>query len=139
LKAVVDENHDEINTTYLKYFIRAFSKNPSRMVSFLSPIAGIGFPGKPVLHPQLFRSIQLVRGKSKHKMTYCITGAYPDWGAYENFLAPLLMKHKIVISRPFDFPTETYEESLEVLERELESLRHSAEFTPPDYEKILMK
>ena len=139
LKTVVDKEYDGINTTYLKNFIRTFSDNPSGNISFLSPFAGIGFPDKPVLHPQLFRSIQMVRARSKHKISYCITGAYPDWGAYQSFIAPMLMQHRIVLSRLFHLPTGEYEEARDVVNSKLTELRRSAGFTPPDYEKILLK
>ena len=139
LKKEVDDNHQGVSTAYLRYFIRAFSGNPHGQISFLSPFAGIGFPDKPVLHPQVFRSIQMVRGKSRQKISFCITGAYPDWAAYDSYFAPLLMKHKIMISKPFILPEGGYEEAKFVVEEALVNLRKSTGFTPPDYEKILLK
>ena len=87
----------------------------------------------------MFRSIQLVLEKSNNKVAFYITGAYPEWVKYQNYLAPLFMNHRIFIRGPFTFPTGEYEESGRVIESELDKLRETAEFIPPDYEKLLMK
>lgn len=139
LKKVVDEKYDGINTVYLRTFIRRFSENPSGEVCFLTPFSGIGFPGKPVLHPQLYRSIKLVMAKTNHKVSFYITGAYPEWGAYQSYLAPLFMEHRIYLRGPFELPIQEYQEASRVLENELIQLRKTAEFIPPDYSKLLTK
>ena len=139
LRSVVDEKYQGVSTSYLRAFIRVFSKYAKGQVSFLSPFAGIGFPGKLVLHPVIFKSIALVREKSKEKISFCFTGAYPDWAAFDSYIAPLLIPHKILISKPFSLPGDGYEEAKCVVEEELDKLRKSADFTPPDYEKILLK
>ena len=135
----MDQKFQGINTTYIRSFIRKFADNSSGQMCFLTPFSGIGFPGKPVLHKQLFRSVKLVKENSIHKILFFITGAYPDWDAYKNYLAPLFMEHRVFIRGPFEVPTKSYEEANQILEQELGDLRSAADFVLPDYSKLLMK
>ena len=139
MKKIVDREFQGINTRYLKSFVQAFSQNESGQVSFLTPFSGIGFPGKPVLHPQLYRSISLVQSRSTMQIPIYLVGAYPDWNAYRNYFAPLLSRHDIVARGPFSLSIGNYDAARSVLETELNQLRQSARFTPPDYDRILTK
>jgi hypothetical protein len=139
LRSVVDNKFQGINTAYLRTFIRQFSDNPFGQICFLTPFSGIGFPGKSILHRQLFRSIKIVLSKTDYKVSYFITGAYPNWDAYQNYFAPLFMEHKILLRGPFSMETREYAAASAVVENELGELRKAAAFTPPDYSKLLMK
>jgi hypothetical protein len=139
LREEVVKKFEGINTAYLRTFIRKFAENTNGQVCFLTPFSGIGFPDKPVLHRQLFRSIQMVMEKTQHKILFYITGAYPNWDAYQNYLAPLFMKHKVLIRGPFDMPGDDFVIAGKVVEKELGELRKTAGFMPPDYSKLLMK
>jgi len=57
IHAIVEKRYSGVNTTYLKSFVRQFKTSSAGQVCFLTPFSGIGFPGKPLLHPQLYRSI----------------------------------------------------------------------------------
>jgi hypothetical protein len=108
-------------------------------VCFLTPFSGIGFPEKPVLHPQLYRSINFVQSKINREVPCYLTGAYPNWTAYRNYLAPLLAQHYIVIRGPFTMKLGDYESSKVEIEAKISELRKAANFVPPDYDRILNK
>ena len=139
IRKIVDRDFQGANTKYLRTLIRMFSKNNSGQVCFLTPFSGIAFPGKPVLHPQLYRSIDLVQTASKTDISFYIAGAYPSWHAYRQYYAPLMSKHKIAIRGPFSLPVGDYSTAQTVVKNELNSLRVKADFTPPDYDRILTK
>jgi hypothetical protein len=139
LKRVVEKEFEGINTRYIRNFIRRFTDNASGQMCFLTPFSGIGFPGKPVLHKQLYRSVKLVRKNSPHNILFFITGAYPDWDAYNNYLAPLFMEHRVLIQGPFEVPLNSYSLANQVIEQALGELRESAQFVLPDYSQLLMK
>jgi len=139
MRNIVEERFEGINQKYIRAFHRNFSKSPTGQVCFLTPFSGIGFPDKPVLHPQLYRSIDLVQSKIKREVPCYLTGAYPNWSAYRNYLAPLLAEHYIVIRGPFKITLGDYELAKEEVEANIAELRKTAEFTPPDYQRILNK
>jgi hypothetical protein len=139
LREIVDEQYAGVNTTYLRTFVRIFSQNDAGQACFLSPFSGIGFPGKPALHPQLHRSVKLAHAKSKREVSYYLVGAYPDWHAQRQYYAPLLSKHTIVMRGPIAMPIKDYEESRAIMESEIRKLRQQADFTTPDYNRILTK
>ena len=139
LRKIVDQSYKGINTNYIRSFIRGFSENQNGAMCFLSPFSGIGFPGKPTLHHQLFRSIEMVRAKTRNDVSFFITGAYPSWEAYRNYQAPLLTSHNIIIQGPFSLPGGNYDNACDNLSTKLEELRKAANFIPPDYSKILLK
>lgn len=139
LCAIVDQRFSGVNTIYLKAFLRIFAHTSAGQVCFLTPFSGIGFPGKPLLHPQLYRSVDLVQQKCKQRFPMYILGAYPSWQAYSNYIAPLINEHLIVMRGPFFLPKKDYQAALEVMSAEIAALRQDGNFSPPDYERILNK
>ena len=139
LRQLVDKKYRGINTKYIRSLIRGFSENRNGYMCFLTPFSGIGFPGKPTLHPQLYRSIDIVRSKISQDVSFYFAGAYPSWGAYRSYFAPLMSPHNIVIQGPFSIPKRDYEGACNFLSEKLKILREAAEFYPPDYSRILMK
>jgi hypothetical protein len=139
LRKIVEEKYAGINTKYLRTFIKMFSRSEPGQACFLSPFSGIGFPGKPALHPQLHRSVKMAQAKSKHEVSFYLVGAYPDWSIKRQYYAPLISKHAIVMRGPIELPIKDYDRSRETMELEIGRLRQQADFTPPDYERILTK
>jgi hypothetical protein len=139
LREIVDRDYRSVNTRYLRTFVRLFSKNDCGQLCFLTPISGIAFPGKPVLHPQLYRSVNLAQAASKNEISFYFAGAYPSWQAYRQYWAPLMSRHTIAIRGPFCLPVGDYEGATICLKNELEALRRETGFRPPDYERILRK
>ena len=139
LRKIVDQDFQGANPKYIRTFMRLFSKNNSGQVCFLTPFSGIAFPGKPALNSQLYRSVDLVQSASKNEISFYIAGAYPNWHAYRQYWAPLMSKHKIVVRGPFTLPVCDYETAQTIIKNELNSLRDEADFTPPDYDRILTK
>jgi hypothetical protein len=139
INAIVAQRFSGVNTAYLKAFVREFKKSSAGQICFLTPFSGIGFPGKPLLHPQLYRSIDLVQDKCSREFPIFLAGAYPSWNAYSNYLAPLLNEHLLVLRGPFYLPRNDYQDAYQLVESEIEALREEADFVPPDYERILNK
>ena len=139
MKGIVENRFEGINQKYIRAFYRMFSKSPAGQVCFLTPFSGIGFPDKPVLHPQLFRSIDLLQSKIKREIPCFLTGAYPNWSAYRNYIAPLLAQHHVVIRGPFTINLGNYKSAKVEIEENITELRKAANFVPPDYERILNK
>lgn len=139
LAKIVDENFLGINTRYLKTLIREFTETPAGQICFMTPFSGIGFPDKPLLHPNLYRSIDLLSSKSEEPIPIYLLGAYPSWRAFSSYYAPLMTQHMIDMRGPFNLPKKDYQAALGVMTDELTKLREMANFSPPDYDQILNK
>lgn len=139
ISKIVDEHYSGVNTTYLRSFIRQFSTHQEGKICFMTPFSGIGFPGKPILHPQLYRSVDLVQQKCGRRFPFYLLGAYPGWDAYANYLAPLMTKHLIVMRGPFYLPQKDYQTAYDQMASEIDNLRKEGNFVAPDYERILNK
>lgn len=139
LKAIVDRQFPGSNISYLKTFIHMFTDHDAGWLCILSPMAGIAFPEKPVLHPQIYRSIDLVQAGQGQLLTFYFVSAYPQLYAHHHYLAPLLTKHTFVAQGPFNLPVGNYEEAQIVATRHLRQLRRAGRFTMPDYSRISQK
>jgi hypothetical protein len=139
LRNIVQEKYQGINTHYIRTLIRFFSRKSYGNVCFLTPFSGIAFPGKQVLHPHLYRSIGLALSKKISSVEFYLAGAYPKWGAYQNYLAPLLSSHNIVMRGPFSFSLDDYDAASQLLEAKLIELRKTAKFDPPNYSRLQTK
>jgi hypothetical protein len=139
LSEIVNQQFSGVNTVYLKTLMRKFTQIPTGQLCFLTPFSGIGFPDKPVLHPQLYRSLDLVQGKSGQRFPVYIFGAYPGWQAYSQYYAPLLSKHNIVMRGSFLLPQKDYAKAYQVVNSEIIALRQNGSFVAPDYSRILNK
>jgi len=139
LREIVEAEYAGVNTKYIRTFAREFAQNDNGQACFLSPFSGIGFPGKPALHPQLHRSLKIAHGKAKNGVSYYLVGAYPSWEVQRQYYAPLFSKHTIIMRGPIDLPVKDYEESKDVMDVEIQKLRKQADFKPPDYDRLLTK
>jgi hypothetical protein len=102
-------------------------------------MAGIAFPEKPALHPQLYRSIELVQAGRGQLLTFYFVSAYPRLHAHHHYMAPLLTKHIFVARGPFNLPVGNYEEAQVVATTHLQQLRQAGQFTALDYSRISQK
>lgn len=139
LKAVVDRLFDHSNTRYLKAVLDLFASRSTGQMWFLAPMAGLALPGRAVLNPQLYRSVNLVQARSRAALPFFMVGAYPRWDVHRNYFAPLLARHSIVARGPFTLPAGDYNAARATLDAELAALRKQAGFTPPDYRRIKHK
>ncbi len=139
LKAILDQWDPGINIRYLKVLAEMFTKNPAGYVCMLAPMAGLALPHKPVLHPQLYRSLDMVQERYDRPLPFYFVGAYPRWNVYANYFAPLLARHIIVAQDRFSLPRRDYAAALTVVVERLQALRQDAGFTPPDYSRIQHK
>lgn len=139
ISKIVDQRYSGVNTIYLRSFIREFSEHQAGKICFMTPFSGIGFPGKPILHPQLYRSVDLVQQKCGRRFPVYILGAYPGWDAYTNYLAPLMTEHLIVMRGPFYLPQKDYQTAYDQIALEIDNLREEGKFVAPDYDRILKK
>ncbi len=139
LKRIIDERYSGANTSYLKNLAGLFSRYKNGLVCLLSPMAGIAFPGKAPLHPQVYRSMEILQGRSKTPLPFYFVGAYPRLHAHYHYAAPLLTKHHIAARGPFYLPRGNYEEALALTSAHLVSLRQAADFSMPDHARISRK
>jgi hypothetical protein len=139
INQIVDQRFSGVNTVYLKSFVRQFSSHQAGKICFMTPFSGIGFPGKPLLHPQLYRSVDLVQHKCGQRFPIYLLGAYPGWKAYANYLAPLMNEHFIVMRGPFFLPQKDFQAAYDLMSAELAELRQEGNFVPPNYDRILRK
>lgn len=138
LKAIVDRDFDNANTRYLKALVRMFTANRSGQLCFMAPMAGLALPGRALLNPNLYRSLDLVQSRAR-ALPFFFIGAYPRWNVTRNYFAPLLARHRIVARGPFSLPGRDYDAALAVIGQELAALRGQARFEPPDYARIKHK
>ncbi len=123
LKAVVDRSFDHVNTRDLKAVLDLFGSQGAGHMWFLAPMAGLALPGRAVLNPQLYRSVNLVQAKARGPLPFYFVGAYPRWDVHRNYFAPLLARHTIVARGSFQLPAGDYEAARGTVEAQLAALR----------------
>ena len=136
LRAILDQRFAGVNTKYLKKFSQSFARFQQGLVCIVSPTAGIAFPEKATLHPQIYRSMEMVQSKQGHSLPFYFVSAYPQLQAHYHYLAPLLTKHTFVARGPFYLPVGNYEQAQIVVDKHLNLLRRAAHFSRPDYSRI---
>lgn len=139
LKAILDQWHPGINIRYLKALAEMFVKHPAGYVCMLAPMAGLALPHKPVLHPQLYRSLDMVQARYGRPLPFYFVGAYPRWNVHASYFAPLLARHIVVAQDRFSLPRGDYAAAAAVVADHLQALRRDAGFIPPDYSRIQHK
>ncbi len=139
LRTIVERDYSGSNTKYLKTFSQLFEKHSSGQLCILSPMAGIAFPDRPSLHPQVYRSLELIQIRTKKQIPFYFVGAYPSFAAHINYMAPLLTQHTVVVHGPFHLPSRDYDTAFEEVTANLRALREAADFVEPDYSKIKHK
>ncbi len=136
LKEIVDCQFPGLNTKYLKTFTQFFSNDSSGLVSILSPMAGLAFPEKPTLHPQMYRLMEMVQIRQNYPLPFYFVSAYPRLQRNHHYFAPLLTKHIFVARGPFTLPIKNYDQAHAVVTTHLHQLRQVAKFTLPNYSRI---
>jgi|GEM_PF-2792887 len=139
LKTIADKQFKGANIKYLKSLVQIFSHYQTGQLCILSPMGGIAFPEKPVLHPLVYRSMELVQAKYGEPIPFFFIGAYPQLRAHYHYYAPLLNRHTVVMRGPFYLPTITYQQAYATVDSHLRELRQIANFVPPDYSRIAHK
>ena len=139
LRAIVDDKFPGANLQYLKALVQFLDPQQVGRVCILSPMAGLALPGKPALHPQLYKSMKLVQTRWDQTLPFYLVGAYTRLKKDFHYFAPLLTKHTFVAEGPFTLPTDSYEAASEMITKHLEKLRAAADFIPPDYSRISRK
>lgn len=132
LRAVADRDFSGANVRYLKALVRFFRPGPDRTgrACLLSPIAGLALPGKPALHPQLYRSVETVKQRNNTSLPCFMVGAYPRLDSAHHYVAPLMANHSILAVGPFDLPGNNYDAANAVIARYQEEMRCTAGFDP---------
>lgn len=139
LKAIVDAQFSGANTRYLKSFHQLFTQYQAGLISILSPMAGIAFPDRPALNPQIYRLMEIVQRRRANPLAFYLVSAYPRLQAQYHYLAPLLTRHRFVARGPFYLPSGNYDQAQTELAGQLHHLRRAADFSPPDYSRIQHK
>jgi len=139
LSAILDQMHQGVNTRYLRALVEMFTQHPAGYALMLAPMAGLALPQKPVLHPQLYRSLEMVRSRYEAALPFYFVGAYPRWNVHINYFAPLLARHLLVALDRFELPRGDYDRATAAVAEQLRTLRQSAGFMEPDYSRIKHK
>ncbi len=139
LSAILDRMHQGVNTRYLRALVEMFTQHPVGYVCMLAPMAGLALPHKPVLHPQLYRSLEMVQARYSGGLPFYFVGAYPRWNVHLNYFAPLLARHLLVALERFELPRGDYARASEAVAEQLSVLRRTAGFVEPDYSRIKHK
>lgn len=139
LSEVVEKDFAGINIKYLKTFTQLFEEKEKGLVCVLSPIAGIAFPDRPIIHQRLYKLMDKVQKRRKEQLAFYYVSAYPSLSAHYHYMAPLLTTHTFVARGPFHLPASDYDKAHEIMAENLRELRKTAQFTPPDYSRIETK
>lgn len=137
--AIVERDYPNLNLKFVKKFLTLFTRQQVGSICVLSPMNGLAFPEKPVLHPQVYRTLDVVQRKVGTSLPCYLMGAYPNLKATYHYMAPLLSTHTLVTQESFYIPNEDYECALALVAEHLRQLRQAVGFTPLDYERISRK
>ncbi len=139
LKEIAERMHPGATMRYLRALVDLFAAQRPGTALMMAPMAAMALPHRAVLHPQLYRSLELVQSRCGRPLSFFLVGAYPRWNVYASYLAPLFGVHTLVALDRFSLPMGDYEAARAVIAERLAALRRAASFTPPDYNRIKHK
>ncbi|NET53047.1 MAG: hypothetical protein F6K09_31585, partial [Merismopedia sp. SIO2A8] len=139
MKEIAERDYGTANSQFIKTWLKLFTHHGPGNICFLSPMSGLAAPHKPALHPQAYRTLDLVQRKVKDPIPCYLMSTYPRLKAEYNYWAPLLSPHTLVMQEHFYLPHKDYESACTLIADRLQCLRQSANFTPPNYDRISRK
>lgn len=139
LKEIAARMHPGATMRYLRTLVDFFAAQRAGSVLMMAPMAAMALPHRAVLHPQLYRSLEMVQSHCGRDLAFYLVGAYPPAIAYTGALTPLLSAHTLVALDRFSLPRGDYEAARAVIAERLGVLRQAAGFTPPNYDRIKHK
>ncbi|MEM6699944.1 MAG: hypothetical protein AAF599_16190, partial [Bacteroidota bacterium] len=139
MKEMLRKDYKSSNADYHQTFIQSFKENKAGFLCILSPIAGIAFPHKPILHQRLYVLLQKLRAELGENLPCYYVSAYPRLERKWHYRFPMLMRHDFLARGSFHLPKEDYESANGLMRIEVEELRTTAAFKLLDYERIKNK
>ena len=139
MKEILNTNYKSSNSDYHRTFIQSFKENKSGFLCILSPIAGIAFPHKPILHQRLYILLQKLRAELQDDLPCYYVSAYPRLEKKWHYKFPMLMRHDFLAKGSFYLPNKDYKAANSLMKAEVEQLRTTADFKLLDYEVIKNK
>ncbi|MEL6942122.1 MAG: hypothetical protein AAFO82_05585, partial [Bacteroidota bacterium] len=118
---------------YHRNFIQSFKENESGFLCILSPIAGIAFPHKPILHERLYILLEKLRAELPKELPFFYVSAYPRLKKKWHYRFPMLMRHDFFARGSFYLPHADYKIANEQMKIEVSQLREEAAFELLDY------
>lgn len=139
MRAMIGQRYKDSNTDYFENFLQSFEENTKGFVCILSPIGGLAFPHKPVLHKNLYILLDSVRSRLPKDIPFFYVSAYPRLRKRWQYAVPMLVRHDFLARGNFNLPKKNYEAANSLMKQEVEQLRDTANFELPDYELIKRK
>lgn len=139
MRAMIGEGYKVSNTDYLQTFLQSFQENERGFLCILSPIAGLAFPHKPILHKQLYYLLDNMRNMLPKDVPFYYVSAYPRLKSKWQYYVPMLVRHDFLARGSFNLPKENYDAANHLMKQEVEQLRDTADFQLLDYELIKRK
>lgn len=139
MKEMIGTEYRGSNSDYFQTFVSSFQENKSGFLCILSPIAGIAFPDKPILHERLYILLEKLRAELPEELPCFYVSAYPRLKKKWHYHFPMLARHDFLARGSFYLQKNNYEAANALMKAEVEELRTTADFELLDYEIIKNK
>ncbi|MEM1328218.1 MAG: hypothetical protein AAGI23_19840 [Bacteroidota bacterium] len=139
MRQMIGTDYRDSNADYQERFMQSFQENKKGFLCILSPIAGIAFPHKPIIHKNLYLLLEELRAKLPKDLPFFYVSAYPRLKKRWHYRVPMFVRHDFLARGSFDLPHDNYEAANSLMKTEVDQLRETAEFETPDYELIKNK
>lgn len=136
IRKALENHHSGHNIAFIKKLTEMFSEPRPGNVGILAPMAGLAFPERAPMNPELYRVISSIQARREAPLPIYFVGAYSKLVRKIQYVVPVLNKHTFVARGPFCLPTADYEGSLDRVGAEMAKLRAAGRFHPPDYDII---
>ncbi len=139
LKRILERDFQGVNTRYTKRFTQLFSHQRAGLACILAPMGGLAFPGRPEIHPKVFKLLAWAQKHNGGPLPSYLVSAYPDIRSDLHYSAPLLSTHTFYAQGPFELPRHDCEAAREATAEQLYNLRSRAGFEPPNDDRLREK
>jgi len=139
LKKMIEKDYERKNMNYFEAFMKSFQEFSEGFVCMISPIGGLAFPDKPILHKKLYFLFDSVRTNLQKDVSFFYVSAYPRLKKKWHYRYPMLVRHDFLARGPIEFPNNDYEGANASLKKEVMLMRETAEFEILDYSVIKNK
>lgn len=139
MKSLMGNEYRISNVDYQKTFINSFKENENGFVCILSPIAGLAFPHKPILHTRMYALLENLQKELPYQLPFFYVSAYPRLKKKWHYHYPMLARHDFFARDSFHLPHDNYEAANSLMKSKVTQLRKDANFELLDYEVIKNK
>ncbi|MEN0049964.1 MAG: hypothetical protein AAF806_23075 [Bacteroidota bacterium] len=139
MRNLMGKGYKDSNSDYLQTFIDSFQSNEAGFLCILSPIAGLAFPHKPILHNRLYALLDQLQLSLPEDLPFFYVSAYPRLRKKWHYHYPMLARHDFLARGSFQLPKADYESANALMKVEVTQLRNTANFQLLDYDIIKKK